>query len=68
MWIAHILNCHIPKEFSLRQFLLKVYMSQNINIRFGNFKSVVSFGDSISKLQQLHKQMNLLSKSRLMIK
>ena len=68
MWIAHILNCHIPKEFSLRQCLLKVYMSQNINIRFGNFKSVVSFGDSISKQQQLHKQVNLLSESKLMIK
>ena len=65
---AHILNCHIPKEFSLRQCLLKVYMSQNVNIKFGNLNGVVSFGDSISKQQQLHKQVNLLSESRLMIK
>ena len=68
MWIAHILNCHISKEFSLRQALIKVYWYQNVNIRFGNFKGVVSFGDSNSKLQQLHKQVNFLSESKLMIK
>ena len=68
MWIAHILNCHISKEFSLRQALIKVYWYQNVNIRFGNFKGVVSFGNSVSRQQQLHKQVNLLSESRLMIK
>ena len=67
MWIAHILNCHISKEFSLRQGLLKVYCSRNVNIRFDNFKGVVSFGNSVSKQQQLHKQVDLLSESRLMI-
>ena len=68
MWITHILNCHISKELSLRQGLLKEYWSQNVNIRFGNFKGVVSFGNSISKQQQFHKQVNLLSKSESMIK
>ena len=68
MWIAHILNCHISEEFSLRQALINVYLCQNVNIRFGNFKGVLSFGDSVFKQQQLQKQVNLLSESKLMIK
>ena len=56
------------KSFTFQTSVNQIYWYQHTNIRFCNFKGVLSFGHSVPKQQQLHKQVCLLSKWKLIIK